>query len=234
MRRLANISPSPRGFRAIGEATAAPRNAAITVTVTVTVSLVFALFTALFIAHATPAFADEEPEEEDVSNIVDPTQRADNSFIYDTTIDSLVSQASLYENRTVQVVGEVVGDLISAGREGEGNEGREMCWIALTSTDSEDKSTISVFISADQAKQIDHFGRYGVVGTTLQVRGTYHQACAEHEGLSDIHSVESSPISRGSDYPDKLNLRSFIPGIVLIVIGAILMGIYYVARERLR
>ena len=51
-----------------------------------------------------------------VENIVDPTQRADNSFIYDTTIESLFAETSLYDGRMVQVVGEVIGDRIARRR----------------------------------------------------------------------------------------------------------------------
>ena len=171
-----------------------------------------------------------EDEDDDKDNRVDPTQRADNSFIYDTTIDSLFEQASLYEDDTVQVVGEVIGDLISAGRVGE----REMCWITLTATEAENKATISVLLSTEQAQQIDHFGRYGVTGTILQVRGTFHQACAEHQGLPDIHATDTSPVSRGIEHPDQFEIDQFIPGIIAMLLGVALMGVYYFVRERSR
>lgn len=188
-------------------------------------------------AASTPTTAQDpsaaaDPEDEEEGNLIDPTQRADNSFIYDTTIESLFDQASLYEGNTVQVVGEVVGDLVSAGVESEG--GRDMYWIMLTSIDAENKSSISVLISAEQAKQIDHFGRYGVTGTTLQVRGTYHQACAEHEGLPDIHATTASATARGVEQPDVFRLADFAPGAVAVLLGIALLGIYYWARERSR
>ena len=174
-----------------------------------------------------------EPEEAgkaDGGNRVDPTQRADNSFIYDTTIDSLFGQATLYEGDTVQVEGEAIGDLIKAGE----SDGRELYWVTLTSTDIENKATISVLVTPEQAKQIDHFGRYGVTGTILQVRGIFHQACEEHEGLPDIHATNVSAITRGSEHPDVLRLREFAPGVLAVIIGAVLMGVYYFVRERSR
>lgn len=175
----------------------------------------------------------DDANDEGLNNLLDPTQRADNSFIYDTTIESLFDQASLYEGNTVQVVGEVVGDLIRA-TDGLGEGNRELYWIMLTSTEAEDKSSISVLLTAEQAKQIDHFGRYGVTGTTLQVRGEYHQACAEHQGLSDIHAATSSPIARGIESPDSLNFADFAPGIIAVLLGAALLGVYYFVRERSR
>lgn len=159
-------------------------------------------------------------------NLVDPTQRADNSFIYDTTVASLFSQASLYNGRTVQVVGEVIGDRIRAGD--------DKSWITLTETNADDKSSISVLVSADQANQISHYGRYGVEGTTLQVRGTYHQACDEHDGLPDIHVTTSSVQAAGADQPDTFRAGDLVPGMITLIIGVALMGAFYLARERTR
>lgn len=161
-------------------------------------------------------------------NLVDPTQRADNSFIYDTTIGSLFDQASLYDNRTIQVVGEVIGDRIDA----KGASGS--CWIMLTSVNEDDPTSISVLLSDEQANQIDHYGRYGVTGTILQVRGTYHQACSEHEGLPDVHATNSSVTQKGIEHPDEFALRDFAPGALAVAIGLALMGAFYVIRERMR
>ena len=206
---------------------------------TVRLALALMLAFALTFAFAPCAFAakhntsdtesDSAVELEGESNTVDPTQRADNSFIYDTTVESLFSQASLYEGQTVQVVGEVIGDIVS-----EGMLNGKYCWITLTATEADNKATISVLISVDQAKQIDHLGRYGVTGTTLQVRGTYHQTCSEHEGIPDIHATNSSVVARGSEHPDMLELESFLPGMVALAIGLVLMGAYYFVRERSR
>lgn len=163
------------------------------------------------------------------TNRVDPTQRADNSFIYDTTIDSLFSQPSLYEGKIVQVSGEAIGDIVV-----EDPLHRKNCWVTLTSIDSANPATISVFMSREQAAQIDHLGRYGVTGSILQIRGIYHQACAEHEGTPDVHATNTAVISRGSEHPDMFEIGDFVPGVVAVLIGLILMGVYYFIRERSR
>ena len=168
----------------------------------------------------------EEKEPED-DNLVDPTQRADNSFIYDTTIESLFEESSLYDNRVVQVIGEVIGDRIASDEAG-------YYWITLTSTNEDNPTTISVLLSGEQAGQIDHYGRYGVVGTTFQVRGVYHQACQMHQGLPDIHAANSATITRGVEHHDKLRLRRFVPGVILVFLGLVLMGAYFFVREKMR
>ena len=184
---------------------------------------IFALIFSFALVFATPALAEEGD-----GNVVDPTQRADNSFIYDTTIESLFEQASLYDDRTVQIIGEVVGDRIEA------NDGTHNCWIMLTSMDEDNASSISVLLSAEQASQIDHYGRYGVTGTTLQVRGTYHQACSDHEGMPDLHATNSSVLAKGAEHPDHFSVQDFIPGLGAVLIGLGLMLAFYLARERMR
>lgn len=187
-------------------------------------AVVFALGAlGVFPGRAFTAWAGET----DGQNLVDPTQRADNSFIYDTTVASLFSQASLYDDRTVQISGEVIGDCI-------GSDDPAMKWITLTETATQDKSSISVLLSSDQAGQISHYGRYGVVGTTLQVRGIYHQACDVHDGLPDVHATNSSVLWRGQDTPDQLGPNELVPGIVMVIIGLALMGAFYFVRERNR
>ncbi len=189
-----------------------------------------AVATALFalLISFTCVFADNAFAADNDNNVVDPTQRADNSFIYDTTIESLFEQSSLYDDRTVQIVGEVVGDRI------EVNDGSHNCWITLTSMDQYNSSSISVLLSAEQANQIDHYGRYGVTGTTLQVRGIYHQACEVHDGLPDVHATNSSVLAKGAEHPDHFEFNDFLPGLAAVLIGLSLLLAFYVARERMR
>ena len=104
----------------------------------------------------------------------------------------------------------------------------------LTETNADDPASISVLMSDELANQIDHYGRYGVVGTTIQVRGTYHQACSEHDGQSDIHATICSVLSHGIEHPDEFNPNEFFPGIIAVIIGVLIMGVYYFARERAR
>lgn len=161
-------------------------------------------------------------------NLVDPTQRADNSFIYDTSIGSLFNNGTLYDGQTVQVIGEVVGDRIAS----DADEG--YCWISLESLDGDNSSSVSVLISDEQADQIDSYGRYGVTGTTLQVRGTFNEVCNEHSGLSDIHAVNADVVSAGKAHPDEFSWSDFGFDLFIVVIGVVLLVTFYIMRERTR
>lgn len=181
-----------------------------------------ALAVAIMLA-AVPAYADE-PAEGD--NAVNTQQPSDSSFIYDTSIGALSQADSYYDGQTVQVVGEVVGDSIRAGMSGRHR------WITLSTPG--DSATIAVYMSNEAAAKIDTYGGYDTVGTILQVRGTFHLVCADHEGLSDLHAEAVTVLEPGKSTPDVFDFNAFIPGIVAVVIGFVLLGVFYWMRERQR
>ena len=225
----ASFASCPASFQSISPVAQSALNASATrdahaprgIHGAIAVVVAFALATVL-VFQAAPAHAIAEDD-----NRIDPTQRADNSFIYDTTIESLDEEPSIHDDHEVQVFGEVIGDCIAADEEG-------FSWITLTVTDAEDKTSISVLISDEQAGQIDHYGKYGVTGTVLQVLGVFHQACSEHDGLADIHCIDSSVLERGFEHPDAFNPGDFAPGALTILIGLALLFAFSAARERMR
>lgn len=181
-----------------------------------------ALLVAASCLFATPAAwaADE--------NMVNPQQRPDSSFIYDTEISALSTADTYYDNQTVQVVGEAVGDIINATFDGSYK------WVSLSSNEQGVAYSITVYMTDGAAARIDTLGSYGATGTELQVRGTFHLVCPEHEGVTDIHADVVSVVDSGSRHPDAFSLQAFIPGVVAVAIGFALMGVFYHLRERQR
>lgn len=171
---------------------------------------------------AAAAWADEPA---DGSNAVDVTQLPDSSFIYDTSITDLSTADTYYDKQTVQVTGEVIGDRIDAG---DGHH----CWITLAS--AADASTVSVYMTNESAEKIDMFGAYDRKGTTLQVRGTFQLACSSHDGVSDLHAQVVSVTEKGKVTPDEFKFEKFIPGIITVMIGLVMMAVFYLLRERQR
>lgn len=169
-----------------------------------------------------PAFAD------DGENLVNPQQRPDSSFIYDTSIAALGEADAYYDNQTVQVVGEVVGDSIR-----EGVDGRHR-WITLMAIEKGVDATVSVYMTAEQAAKIDTYGKYGTTGTKLQVRGTFHLVCSEHEGLTDLHADIVTVVEKGKLHEDAFDAGAFVPGAVAVAVGLVLLGVFYYLRERQR
>lgn len=164
----------------------------------------------------------------DDENLVNPQQRPDSSFIYDTPISALNSADTYYDNQTVQIVGEATGDAINVDLGGSHR------WVSVSAEEQGVVNSISVYMTETQASRIDEFGRYGTVGTTLQVRGTFHLVCAEHDGVTDIHAEVVSVVDQSSHHPDVFKPMSFVPGIVMVAVGFALMGVFYFLRERQR
>lgn len=163
---------------------------------------------------------------EDLSNKIYVNQLSDSSFLYETSIADLAEADSYYEGQTVLVKGEVVGDRVNDEFR------RNNCWITLQDSETS-PSVISVFMTKDQSSIIDTYGQYGTVGTQLQVRGTFHLECAEHQGLSDIHAEEVSAIQKGYESTPAPNMRILSIAVVACALGAILMIAYHIKRERM-
>ena len=182
------------------------------------------LAVALSLAMLFPAcaFADDGNADD---NLVNPQQRPDSSFIYESSISNLANADSYYDKQTVQVTGEAVGDKINA------EDG--MVWITLADQ-SDPNSSVSVLMTAEAASNIDTLGRYGATGSILQVRGQFNLTCSEHEGASDLHAQSVVVVKKGSSHPDALNIESFGPGVLLVVVGLALMVVFRQLRERLR
>lgn len=161
-------------------------------------------------------------------NLIDPQQLPDSSFIYDTSLEDLAGADAYYDNQTVQVTGEVVGDAVKESMDGSA------WWIVLESIDVPGASALSVEVGADQLRLIDTFGSYAATGTCLRVQGTYHLVCSEHEGISDLHAESVQVVAPGAARVDDFDPMGFVPGVVLILVGFALLAVFRFVRERRR
>lgn len=157
-------------------------------------------------------------------NLLNPQQKPDSSFIYDTSIKALQEADPYLNDQTVQVTGEVVGDRVKA----EFDPG--FCWIVLQSNDGS-YTEVPVFLSTVLTEPIDTYGAYGRKGTTLQIRGTFHLACPDHEGLTDLHADTASVVAKGHSSDREFDIAAFLPGIVLVMAGLVMLLVFRHMRE---
>lgn len=169
---------------------------------------------------ADPVFGSQK----NADNLVNPQQKPDSSFIYDTSIAALQEADAYLNDQTVQVTGEVVGDRLKA----EFDPG--YCWIVLQAND-ETYAEIPVFIVQEMTESIDRYGSYGHKGTTLQIRGTFHLACPEHEGLTDLHADTVTVVEKGSVTEQVFEPHAFAPGAALVVLGLVMVFVFHRMRE---
>lgn len=185
----------------------------------------FALVLAALCAAPVAAQADEGEDGSKASNRVYVNQLSDSSFLYQTSIADLAKADSSYSGKTVLVQGEVVGDRINDELQPEN------CWITLEEMGSSNPAVVSVFMTMEQSSVIDTYGRYGSQGTTLQVRGTFHLECSNHQGMSDIHVEEVSAVALGHATTAQVNYCILLAGGIAVVVGLILFYVYRRKRE---
>lgn len=187
--------------------------------------VVLAVAFCLFTCAPAIAFADDDDSEDD-SNLINPQQRPDSSFIYDSSIIDLSNADSYYDKQTVQITGEVVGDIIDA-RDG-------MVWVTLSEASNSSNASVAVLMTRESASHIDTLGRYGTTGTMLQVRGVFHLACPEDQGLSDVHATSVAVVAKGIHHANEFRPEAFAAGAALTAVGFALMGLFRYLRERQR
>lgn len=173
----------------------------------------------------SPQGTGGQGQETPIENRLNPSQLPDSSFIYDATIASLQSADSYMDGQTVQVVGEVVGDRVIAEKD------PAYAWITLEAVDGT-YAEVPVYLTTRTSDTIDTYGAYGRHGTTLQVRGTFNLACADHEGVSDLHATSVEITAKGYEVTPPFNMSQVVPGIILVLIGAGLMLAFRRLQER--
>lgn len=171
----------------------------------------------------TPVGGADNPD-----NRVNTHQLPDSSFLYDTSLADLADANPYHDGQTVQIIGEVIGDILHDGTSST------HVWVTLASTDANSDATVVVYLPAASAAIIDTLGAYGKTGTILQVRGTFYLACPDHEGVSDLHVENVNVVSPGSTTPDVFAWEDFVPGIVLLALAAALLLVFHLLRQRLR
>ncbi|MDD3726236.1 MAG: hypothetical protein PHI44_03480 [Candidatus Ratteibacteria bacterium] len=120
-------------------------------------------------------------------------------------IKNLFEQVSLYDGKEVVVQGEVIGDIMRDG---------EHFWVNIKDGDA----FMGIVIDALQKDKIGCLGRYGIIGDTIKVRGTYHLHCPVHYGERDIHAEKLEVLESGYTVPKPLRIDRIVVSIILGVI----------------
>lgn len=166
-----------------------------------------------------------EPKPLDAAdNFVNEGQVSDSSFLYEAAIADLAGADSYYDNQTVKVTGEAVGEAIYANG--------SHSWVTLTDVESD--ASVTVYMENAELDKIDTFGMYGKIGTTLHVQGVYHLTCPEHDGESDVHASAVTVAAIGATQEESFKPAAFLPGLLLVGGGAFLMVVFLRRRERSR
>lgn len=165
---------------------------------------------------------DSNPE-----NVINEAMGSDSSFVYETEIAALNNQPHLYDRRTVQVTGEVVGDIIKA-------EDPHYRWLIIQDLNIGSDAQISLYVTPVQAQKIDKFGRYGVRGSIIKATGMFQEVDPELEGAQSLRTSELDVLEKGVITKPPFRLDQFMPGFFAVFLGCVVLYVFYRAHERQR
>jgi len=124
------------------------------------------------------------------------------------TSQDLIQQAKKYDGKKVTYCGEVIGDVMERGN---------FAWVNI----HDGSNAISVWMSADLAKEIQFTGNYKTKGDILEITGIFYRNCLEHGGDLDIHAQTLKKISVGNIISYKIDLIKL--NLIFILFGAVFL-----------
>jgi hypothetical protein len=140
----------------------------------------------------------------------------------DTTIVGLTNAGRQLDGQNVTFQGEVVGDILNAEK--------GYRWLML----QDGGATISVLVAEHEIAKVTHLGRYGQIGTRLEITGTFRVDCPDHDGLTDVHANRVVVIDEGFETESGFVVRELEIGGLLVLVGLCLLVLHWRLRERTR
>jgi hypothetical protein len=127
----------------------------------------------------------------------------------------LIEKSKRFDGNTVSYQGEVVGDVMKRG---------DYAWINV----NDGVNAMGIWLPAEKTKIIEFRGDYKNRGDTVEVRGIFNRACAQHGGDMDIHANDIRLVKRG--HP----LDNPVSGLKIVIAGAlsIMSGLLFLAGRR--
>ncbi len=131
----------------------------------------------------------------------------------------VVADVNELDGQTVTMVGEAIGDTMRADQ--------DHVWINVLG----DGTAVGVYVSNEDAAEVEGLGDYDRVGDRVSVRGVVNLACEQHGGDLDIHAVAPLEVLEPS-----APIEHYVPvwegilGAALIVVAGFLFRAYRARR----
>lgn len=135
-----------------------------------------------------------------------------------TSINDLVGNPSEYDNQTVTLTGEVIGELMVR---------QDGCWVNM----NDGTNAVGIWISKTDADLIEIFGDYKHTGDTITVTGIFYESCPEHGGEPDVHGSSLSVENRGVEQRETISVEKILLA-VGVVSAALILFIIYTSKNR--
>lgn len=146
----------------------------------------------------------------------------------------LVDTPKQHDGTEVTFTGEAIGEAMVRGK---------MAWLHLNDDSYYVKNVeegaelggyntgMPVWLPAEDARRVTHFGDYKHEGDIVRVRGVFNAACAEHGGDMDIHAVSLEVVTPGHAVVDPVHPDKVVWAVGLSLLAA---GLFVAARSKAR
>jgi hypothetical protein len=139
-----------------------------------------------------------------------------------TTIGAMDNGGKFIDGQRVVFSGEAIGDIVDADADHK--------WLTLLAGGS----SISVYVTDNEAAQVTSLGRYAQKGTELQITGHFYLSDEKHDDTSDVRASKVVVLSNGGSESQHVNLTWLAYGATFILLGVGLSLLYRFLRERTR
>lgn len=125
--------------------------------------------------------------------------------------NELIEKAQLYDGKTIEFQGEVIGDIMARGN---------YAWLNV----NDGTQAIGVWAEKGQVQKIKRSGDYKYIGDEIKIIGVFHRACPDHGGDLDIHAREIHIAEAGHKTDHPINsTKALIAAILFIAILALIL-----------
>ena len=132
-------------------------------------------------------------------------------------VKTLLESPDTYNGQTVKISGELIGQALYR---------QDGVWFHLL---DEEGTAIGIWAQKEDLSLFTYYGKFGIQGDRLSLRGTFHKACPVHGGDTDLHLLELDEIHPGK----VLELEKVTPlkWYILIALLLVFLGLLlYISR----
>lgn len=130
-------------------------------------------------------------------------------------ISELVNNAGKWNNQSVELTGEAIGDMMRRG---------DNAWLNV----SQDNTVLGLWGRRELFIPVTQLGDYGHRGDTIRALGEFHLACPEHGGDMDVHITRLEVIEPGTKTahpPKSIHIWLALAGAVTATVLAVVLKV---------
>lgn len=117
--------------------------------------------------------------------------------------NELVNNAKLYDGKTVNYKGEVIGEIMKRG---------DFAWVNV----HDGAKAIGIWVPLALTREIVYTGSYKAKGDIIEITGIFNRACPEHGGDLDIHAQALRKLDSGKLIRERLNSSKVSQALILL------------------